>query len=66
VDTGEIVPWEIWPRFVAGHVSSSAAEVKDTWSCTTTTSVCREKLLTFICLRATTLSYDLAHRTVRS
>jgi hypothetical protein len=45
VDTGEIVPWEMWPRLVAGHVSSSAAEVKDTWSYTTTTSACREKVI---------------------
>jgi len=44
VDTGEIAPWEMCPMLVAAHVSSSGAQVKDTWSYTTTPSVCREKL----------------------
>ena len=36
MDTGEIISWEMWPRLVGG-------EVKNTWSYTTTPSVCREK-----------------------
>jgi hypothetical protein len=50
VDAGEIVPWEMWPRLVAGHISSSGAEVKETWSYTTTPSVCRDKLTSYLCI----------------
>ena len=49
MDTGEIVSWEMCPRLVAGHVSSSGAEVKDTWSYTTTPFVYKEKF-TFLLL----------------